>query len=143
MAELKTKPTGKSVAGFLAGIKDRHRRRDCQTILQIMRSVTGARPKMWGTGMVGFGSYRYTYASGREGDWPLTGFSPRKQNLTVYIMTGFRGHDRLMQRLGKHKTGSSCLYLDSLDDVDKTALRMLIRKSVSMIKKRYGRTSKR
>ncbi|HEX9614138.1 MAG TPA: DUF1801 domain-containing protein [Bacteroidota bacterium] len=139
MVELKTKVTEKSVTEFLARIKDERRRKDCLTVMRIMQSVTKARPKMWGPSIVGFGSYHYTYASGREGDWPLTGFSPRKQNLTVYIMTGFRGRDRLMKKLGKHTTGYSCLYLNSLEDTNKSVLKTLIKSSVTILKKRSGR----
>ena len=92
----------------------------------MMREITGERPKMWGSSIVGFGSYHFKYASGREGDWPVTGFSPRKQALTLYIMTGFEKHGALMKKLGKYKTGKSCLYIKKLEDVDQVTLRKLI-----------------
>ena len=106
--------------------------------LDIMMEVTGEKPKMWGPSIVGFGSYHYVYASGREGDWPLTGFSPRKQALTLYIMAGFGHYDELMSRLGKHKTGKSCLYVKRLSDIDESVLRELIAASVDHMKSTYG-----
>lgn len=130
MTELKTQPTDQSVEAFLNNVEDERRRQDCFTVLEIMRDVTGAEPKMWGNSIVGFGEYHYTYASGREGDWMLTGFSPRKQNLTLYIMAGFDAYDDLLQRLGKHKTGKSCLYIKKLADVDLDVLRTLVQQSV-------------
>jgi hypothetical protein len=96
-----------------------------------MRDITGDEPAMWGTSIIGFGSYRYKYASGREGEWFLTGFSPRKQNLTLYIMSGFDNYDSLLSELGKYKTGKSCLYINKLDDVDMQTLRDLIEQSVA------------
>lgn len=101
MAELKTKPNVESVDAFIAGIEDEKKRQDCKQLLQLMQEVTGEEPNMWGASMVGFGSYHYRYESGREGDWFLTGFSPRKQNLTLYIMAGFNQYDELMEQLGK------------------------------------------
>ena len=109
MAELKTKVNDASVDEFLQSVKDEQVREDCYQILDIMQKATKAEPKMWGKSIVGFGSYHYKYASGREGDWMLTGFSPRKQNLTLYIMPGFQEYDELMKNLGKHTTGVSCL----------------------------------
>jgi len=138
MAELKTKPTARSVEGFLKAIKDRARQKDCRTLVTVMRQATGARPEMWGPSIVGFGRYHYTYASGREGDWFLAGFSPRKQNLTLYIMSGFAGAEPLLKKLGKHKTGGSCLYLKSLADVDRSALSKLVQRSVTAVRKRYA-----
>lgn len=135
--ELKTKQTTKSVTAFLATIEDADRRRDCRTVLAIMKSITKATPKMWGTNMVGFGTYRYVYASGQEGDWPLTAFAPRKQNLTVYIMPGFARYPALMKKLGKFKIGKSCLHLKSLDDVHLPTLKALIKESVAFMKRRY------
>lgn len=137
MAELKTKPTANPVGDFLNGVADEQRRRDCFAVLEVMKTVTGAEPKIWGDSMVGFGSYHYKYASGREGDWFLTGFSPRKQNLTLYIMSGFEGYDELMQKLGKYKTGKSCLYVKKLDDVDLDVLKELIARSVAHVSKLY------
>jgi hypothetical protein len=131
MAELKTKQTTASVQDFLNGVSDEKRRQDCFTILELMQQVTQAEPKMWGTSIVGFGSYHYTYASGREGDWFLTRFSPRKNNLTLYIMSGFDEYDALLSQLGKHTTGKACLYINRLQDVDLTILRTLIERSVA------------
>jgi hypothetical protein len=133
MSEPKTRPTDQEVEVFLAGIADDRQRRDCRTIMGLMREVTGTEPRMWGPSIVGFGQYHYRYASGREGDWPLTGFSPRKQNLTVYLAYGLEQHADLLERLGKHKVGKACLYLKSLDAVDQGALRELIRRSVDEV----------
>jgi len=129
VAELKTRPTKRSVAAFIAALPD-ERRRDCRAVLRIMKEATRAQPKMWGTSIVGFGSFRYRGASGREGHWFLAGFSPRKQSLTLYIMSGFAGAGALLRRLGRHTTGVSCLYLKRLDDVDLGVLKRLIRESV-------------
>lgn len=135
MAGLKTTPTKKSVTAFIDDLGDPKRRRECRTIMKIMRDVTGARAKMWGPSIVGYGSYHYRYASGREGDWFLTGFSPRKRDLTVYIMAGFGRYGALMKKLGKHKTGSSCLYIKTLEDVDLDVLRTLVTESVAHVRK--------
>ena len=134
MAELKTKVNNASVDKFLKRVKDEHVREDCYKILDIMQKATKAEPKMWGTSIVGFGSYHYKYASGREGEWMLTGFSPRKQNLTLYIMPGFDEYDRLMKDLGKHTTGKSCLYIKKLEDVDMKVLKKLVTQSVKKMK---------
>ena len=139
MAELKTRPTDDDVAAFINNIADKQKRQDSQAILALMQDVTGAEPQMWGDSIVGFGSYHYKYASGREGDWFLTGFAPRKQNLTLYIMAGFEQYDTLLARLGKHKTGKSCLYLKRLADVDPNTLRELVQQSVAhMMATNYG-----
>jgi len=130
MAELKTKPTKSSVSAFLRAVRDDRMRQDCLTVLETMKKATGTKPRMWGPGIVGFGSYHYKSDSGREGDWFLTGFSPRKQALTLYIMGGFQRHHQLMRKLGKHKTGSSCLYVRKLADLDLAALKQLIGQSV-------------
>lgn len=130
MAELKTKLSDASVEVFLDGIADEAKRRDSYAILAMMQEVTGVEGKMWGDSIVGFGSYHYKYASGREADWPLVGFSPRKQNLTLYIMSGFEQYDELLQRLGKHSTGKACLYVKRLADVDPAVLRELVKLSV-------------
>ena len=130
MAELKTKPNDASVEAFLNSVENEKRRLDCFTVLELMRDVTGAEPQMWGSSIVGFGRYHYKYASGREGDWFLTGFAPRKQALTLYIMSGFEQYDMLMEDLGKYKTGKSCLYVKKIEDIDLDALRELIRQSV-------------
>ena len=130
MAELKTKPNNQSVEGFLNQVPDEKKRQDSFAILELMKQVTGNEPIMWGDSIVGFGTYKYKYASGREGEWPVTGFSPRKQNLTLYITSGFDEYDDLLIKLGKHSTGKSCLYIKKLEDVDQEVLRELISKSV-------------
>lgn len=130
MAQLKTRPRGGGVTEFINAIPDPERRRECRTLARIMGQITKQRPKMWGPSIVGFGSYHYRYESGREGDWFLTGFSPRKQALTLYIMAGFGNYDTLLRKLGSHKTGKSCLYLKRLADVDLAVLKQLIRQSV-------------
>jgi hypothetical protein len=130
MAELKTKRTKASVAAFVAAIEDEGRRRDCKRLVALMKKVTKSEPAMWGPSIVGFGTYHYEYPSGREADWFLAGFSPRKQALTLYVMAGFTGYADLMQKLGKHKAGKSCLYVKSLDDLDLDVLEELVRRSV-------------
>jgi hypothetical protein len=136
MAELKTKPNDGSVEDFLDAIPDAEKRRDSRALVKLMREVAKAEPKLWGPSIVGFGSYHYKYASGREGDWFLTGFSPRKRDLTLYIMAGFGRSDELLERLGKHKTGKSCLYVKRLADLDPAVLRELIRRSVEHVAKK-------
>jgi Domain of unknown function (DU1801) len=136
MAELKTSVNNASVTKFLKNIKDPDRRRDCLMVMDLMKKVTGAKPKMWGSSIVGFGSYHYVYESGREGDWFLTGFSPRKQNLTLYIMSGFRKYESLLKKLGKHRTGKSCLYINGLDEIDLPTLPSLITESVKETRRR-------
>ena len=134
MAELKTKETKASVAAFLNKISDVQRRKDCQTVLELMQRATGEKPKMWGSSIVGFGHYKYRYASGHEGEWPIIAFSPRKTDLTLYIMPGFEDYaESLMARLGKYKTGKVCLYIKKLDDVEIPVLKKLISKSVAMM----------
>ena len=140
MAELKTKQNKASVAAFLNAIDDKQKRADAKKVASMMREATGSRAKMWGTSIVGFGSYHYKYASGREGDWMLVGFSPRKQNLTLYIMPGFRNFDGLLGKLGKHKTGKSCLYINKLADVDEKVLARLINGSVKQMRAKYDTT---
>ena len=135
MAEPKTQRTKRSVDAFLKSIPDEQKRKDAFALVDIMRKTVKAEPVMWGSNIVGFGTYRYKYASGREGDWPLTGFSPRKQNLTLYIMSGFEQYDELLKSLGKFKTGKACLYVNRLADIDLPTLRKLIKQSVQhMIK---------
>jgi hypothetical protein len=126
VAELKTKPNEASVARFLEGVADPARREDCRVLVRLMREATGAQPRMWGTSVVGFGSYHYRYASGRGGDWFRVGFSPRKQDLTLYLMSGLAPHAALLGKLGKHKTGKSCLYIKRLADVDRKVLARLV-----------------
>jgi len=138
VAEAKTVPTGKSVADFLKSIENPRRRKEAEIIKPIMGRATGHRPKMWGPSMVGYGQYHYKYASGREGDWFLTGFAPRKAAMTVYIMSGFKPYKDLLANLGKHKHSSSCLYLTNLEHVDMKVLEQLIAASVKEMRKRYG-----
>ena len=135
MAELKTKRNDQSVEAFLNQIPDERKRRDAFTVLDIMRQATKTEPQMWGSNIIGFGVYRYTYASGRSGEWFLTGFSPRKQNLTLYIMGGFEQYDELLKSLGKYKTGKACLYVNGLDDIDLPTLRKLVKQSVQYMKR--------
>ena len=130
MSEPKTTPNKQSVERFLNRITDEKKRQDCFTLSELMKQITKAEPQMWGSSIVGFGSYHYRYASGREGDAPRTGFSPRKQNLTLYIMGGFEQYDALLQKLGQHTTGKACLYIKSLDDIDLPTLKKLIQQSV-------------
>ena len=138
MAELKTKVNKANVDKFIKSIKDEQTREDCYKIVEIMQKVTKAEPKMWGTSIVGFGSYHYKYASGREGDWMLVGFSPRKQNLTLYIMPGFQRYDELLKKLGKFTNGKSCLYIKKLEDIDRSVLKELIKQSVKYMKDKYN-----
>ena len=134
MTELKTKRNDASVEDFLSSIEHEQKRQDAFTISALMQEVTGSEPQMWGTSIIGFGSYHYKYASGREGDFMLVGFSPRKQNLTLYIMPGFEHYDELLNKLGKHKIGKSCLYINKLADVDQDVLRQLVKHSVEHMK---------
>ena len=143
MAELKTKPSEDNVLEFLNAVENEQRKKDCQALLDLFIEVTNEEPKMWGQAMVGFGSYHYKYDSGREGDWFLTGFSPRKQNLTIYITAGFTEFDDIMSTLGKYKTGSSCLYVKKLSDIDIEKLKTLISKAVAYMKDKYGGSEKK
>jgi hypothetical protein len=133
-AELKTKVNDASVTKFLNSVPDEQKRKDCFEIMKIMKQVTREEPKMWGSSIVGFGSYHYRGRSGREGDWMLTGFSPRKQNLTLYIMGGFDKQAGLLKNLGKFTTRVGCLYIKKLDDVDKKVLKELVTASVKKMK---------
>lgn len=137
MAELKTRQNSASAAQFIGGIADPHKRADCRTLAKMMRKATGERARMWGTSIVGFGKYDYTYESGRSGSWMLTGFSPRKQNISIYIMAGFGKFDALMKKLGQYKTGKSCLYVKQLADVDEKVLEQLIDASVQEMRRMY------
>ncbi len=130
MADIKTKQNDASVPAFLDGLADKKRQQDSYVVLDMMREITGLEPKMWGDAIIGFGSQHYRYASGREGDMPLVGFSPRKQSLTLYINMGFDGLQSLLGRLGKHKLSKACLYINRLADVDRTALEEIIARSV-------------
>lgn len=137
MSAMKTIQNQDSVSAFIDKVEDEQKREDCRTLMKIMCQTTGSQAAMWGSSIVGFGSYHYRYASGREGDFFLTGFSPRKQNLTVYVMPGFSQYDSLMQKLGKHKVGKSCLYMKKLGDVDVQVLTSLIDESVQEMRRKY------
>jgi len=137
MTQNKTVETDASVTEFLDKVEDEKKRADCYTLLNMMEEVTGFKAKMWGDSIVGFGSYHYKYASGHEGDAGLTGFSPRKANLTIYIVPGFDEFGDLLKKLGKFKNSKVCLYIKSLEDIDPEMLRELIAKSVQMVKNYY------
>jgi len=130
MTELKTQPNDQSVEDFLNRVENDTKREDSFTILELMKEETGAEPIMWGDSIIGFGRYQYKYASGRKGEWFLTGFSPRKQSLTLYIMSGFSEYEQLLEKLGKHRTGKSCLYINKLEDINLDILRDLVKQSV-------------
>ena len=134
MAELKTKPTEVKVTDFLDSVEDPKKREDSYKILDLMKRITCEEPVMCGSSIIGFGTYTYKYASGREGDWMLTGFSPRKQALTLYIMSGFDAYEDLLGKLGKYKTGKSCLYVKKMEDVDQGVLEDLVKQSVEHMK---------
>jgi hypothetical protein len=134
-AELKTKVNDASVTDFLNSVADEQKRNDSFEILKIMKEASQEEPKMWGSSIVGFGSYHYKGASGREGDWMQIGFSPRKQNITLYIIPGFERYQGLMKKLGKYSTGKSCLYIKKLSDVDMDVLKELMTESLKVMKK--------
>jgi len=138
MAGLKTKATTQRVSDFLNTIDDRKKRADCRVVAKMMREATGKRARIWGTSIVGFGTYEYKYASGRKGSWPLVGFSPRSKGLALHIMAGFSSFDKLLGQLGKYKTGKSCLTIKSLQDVDQKKLKALIDGSVKYMKRKYS-----
>ena len=137
MAENKTKPTKLSVAAFIDAITDPTRRGDAKALVKLMQKASGEKPTMWGPSIIGFGSYHYTYDSGREGDMPLIGFSPRKAATVLYNMSGFSGSEALRAKLGKHDTGKGCLYIKKLADVDQQVLQDLVVKSVAAIRARH------
>ena len=137
MADNKTRPGKQSVSEFIKSIDDKDQRADVKKIAAMMRKATGKNARMWGSGIVGYGEYHYKYASGREGDFMITGFSPRKQSISVYIMPGFASFGGLMKKLGKHKTGKSCLYINRLSDVDEKVLQKLIDDSVKLMRQQY------
>jgi hypothetical protein len=139
MAELKTKLTYKSVADYLNAIESEQVRQDCWAIVELMQAATKAEPKMWGSSIVGFGTYHYIYASGREGDWMLTAFSPRKRNITLYILGGFDEYDQLIDSLGKCTRGKGCIYIKRLSDIDVPTLKELIQKSISRTINTYNK----
>jgi hypothetical protein len=134
MAELKTKPTTASVTDFLASVEPEERRRDCKAIVAMMKRATTAKPRMWGPSIVGFGDFRYAGSNGKAVDWFVVGFSPRKKDLTLYLMSGIDRHPRLMKRLGTYTTGKACLYIRRLSDVDPNVLQELIEESVATLR---------
>jgi hypothetical protein len=138
MAEQKTKATTQSVEQFLDAVSDEKIRDDCYALVQVMKKATGCDPKMWGPSIIGFGSYHYRYDSGHEGDACLTGFSPRKQNITLYIMPGSAQHDNLLEKLGKYKAGKGCVYIKKLEDINVSALESLVGQSVTFLRSKYS-----
>lgn len=137
MSDLKTQRNKASVRDFLNAIEDADKRRDCKLLAKEMKRLSGWKAVLWGASIVGFGSYHYRYKSGREGDWMVTGFSPRKQNISIYIMPGFEPFSELMTNLGKFKTGRSCLYVRQLDDIDTQVLWRLVSRSIEWMQERY------
>jgi hypothetical protein len=137
MTEQKTKPTDVTVESFLDKVSSETVRDDCYTLVKLMKKVTGAKPKMWGPSIVGFGTYHYKYESGHEGFSCLTGFSPRKPAITLYVMPGIDEHEKLLKKLGKHKASKGCLYVKTLADIDVKVLEELITKSVAYVRKKY------
>lgn len=134
MAELKTKPTEQDVDAFIAGLSNPVQKQECTTLRDLLTDVTHEPAKMWGASIIGFGSYHYTYKSGREGDWMLTGFSPRKNNMTMYVMDGFDAYGDLLEKLGPHTTSVGCLYIKRLDQIDLDVLKTLLTRSVAHVK---------
>jgi hypothetical protein len=141
MSDIKTKPTKVKVEDFLNAVEHPTRKKDGFELLQIMGEITKEKPRMWGSSIVGFGTYHYKYESGREGNIPIVGFSPRKQSLSVYIMPGFVEYEEILGRLGKHRIGKTCLYINKLADVDIPVLKELIVKSVEHMETKGYRTS--
>lgn len=138
MAELKTKASGASVIAYLRTVEDPEKRKDATQLLKLFKEATSLKAVLWGDSIVGFGKYHYkSERSKQEGEWPLTGFSPRKQNLTIYIMPGFKKYSALLERLGPHKTSVGCLYLKRLSDVHLPTLKRLITQSVQDMQKKY------
>ena len=137
MAKMKTTPTQASVDAYIDAVEDAQKRADCRAVAAMMAEVTGAPAQMWGPSIVGFGSYHYRYASGREGDFMETGFAARKRAITLYIMAGFSEYGDLLAKLGKHDTGKSCLYVKRLADVDQAVLREMVERSVAWIRARH------
>lgn len=134
MTELKTQENNASVDDFINSVEDEQKRKDAKQLVKIFSEVTGDKPKMWGPSIIGFGKYHYKYPTGREADWMATGFSPRKQQLTLYLMDGFKKYDEQLKKLGPHSTGKSCLYIKRLSDIDEKVLRQMIKESVAYTK---------
>jgi len=137
MAEPKTRPTDAPVDDFIAAVDHAGRREDARAVCALLRELTGKEPEMWGPSIIGFGRYRYTDGKGKPAEWPMVGFSPRKANLVLYVLHGDETPGDLLQRLGKHKTGNACLYLNRLSDVDQGVLRDLCAWSVARMRERY------
>ena len=137
MSDLKTRPTASSVDAFIDAVDDEQKRADCRVVADLMTAITGAEGVMWGSSIVGFGSYHYRYASGREGDFFEAGFSPRKRALTIYVMAGFAEYEDLLAGLGKYSTGKSCLYVKRLADIDLDVLREMLIRSVAYLRAKY------
>jgi len=137
MAEAKTKPNDLSVDAYVEAIADEARRHDCRELIALMSGVTKCPPKMWGTGIVGFGAYHYKYASGHEGDACLAGFASRKGAISIYLIAGFDGQQAMLAKLGKHKMGKACLYVRRLSDIEMPVLEQLVAHSVAEVKRRY------
>ncbi len=139
MTELKTTPDiSASALEFIHELSDEQKRNDCLEIMRLMEEATGEPPTMWGPSIVGFGTYHYVYASGREGDWMRIGFSPRKENISLYLMSGVDQHPKLLEKIGKYKMGKSCFYIKKLEDVDRNVLKELIGASLKKLKEMYG-----
>ncbi len=139
MAELKTRPNDGDVEAFLASVENEKRREDCRAVMGMLARLTGERPKMWGGSIIGFGSYDYAYESGRTGTWMRIGCSPRKQSLTIYIMSGVDRYEEILARLGTYRTGKSCLYVKRLEDIDLDVLEQLASASLDDMDRRYPR----
>lgn len=138
MAENKTKATAASVDDYIGALPDETRQKDCKALIKLMRKVTGQKPVLWGTSIVGFGSYHYKYASGHEGDSCLTGFASRKGDISIYLVAAGRDQETLLAKLGKHKMGKSCLYVRKLEDIDMGVLEKLVAGSVAEVRRLYG-----
>lgn len=138
MADLKTQPNQGSIASFIDSIEPESKHEDAKTLLKLIQDISGEQPTMWGATILGYGNYHYKYESGREGDWFLAGFSPRKQNLSIYINGGFEGQEELLEKLGKHKKSVGCLYVKRLSDIDLRVLEEMIKQSIQTLKKRYA-----
>lgn len=136
--EVKTKPGMVDVAAFMGSVDDIEKRGDAETLIAMMKQISGEEPVMWGSSIVGFGRYTYTYASGKTGEWMITGFSPRKSALSIYIMPGFSDYGELLAKLGKYKTGKSCLYVKRLADIDMDVLRTLVARSYRFMQDKYS-----
>jgi hypothetical protein len=141
MAENKTKPTKSSVTAFLNKIKDRQLREDCFALLEMMQKVSNLEPVMWGSAIIGFGTYHYVYESGREGDTILIGFSPRKQNISIYMMGGLNKFENELAKLGKYKTGKGCLYIKTLSDVNAEILKKIFAKAFKEAQRKIAHTA--